>query len=140
MLRTLSLLIAFLGSIAFSCVTVGNRFVCGEYLSPVVVNYGYAPDSIVFTGVESRQVRADYTINSVALSAIRSVVLDSRSDAIQQGLDCRFHDGAIVLTGKTSQAGSVNLYLNLVREDSSVAKIKMKIIIKSGEECIQSDF
>jgi hypothetical protein len=119
---------------------VGNRFVCGEYLSPVVVNYGYTPDSIVFTGVVSKQVRADYTINSVSLSAIRSVVLDSASDTIQQGLNFRFHDGAIVLSGKTSQSGTRNLYLHLIRENSSAAKVKLKITIKNNEECIQSDF
>ena len=138
-LLTLASIVIFPAIATFPCMP-GPTFICSEFLSPVVAEYNFYPDSILFTGVASREIRADYMLMSVSAGRFHSAAFDSSSDKIQQGLSIGFDNGAIVLKGKTVQSGIRNLRMILTREDSSVVRVRLKIFIKSNEECNSSNF
>jgi len=123
-------------SITQACVSINYVFVCNEFLSPVVKTFDAIPDSIQFTGVSSRELRADYSFDTTGNEAKYKITYDSSASKIHQGLKLKTDNGTITITGKTKESGTKHIKFETQNvKNNTRNSIKLTIKILSHQEC-----
>jgi len=126
-----------------SCVSIEYKFICSEYLSPVVKTFNTFPDTIWYTGVSTKELRADFSFDSTILRNNPKFQFDSSFTKIHQGLRITSRKKTITISGKTAEVGIKSFRLTAINTQDNTQYttiIAIKIIDKEACRVIVNNY